>query len=237
MSSKIIAINPDFNFQLVKVGQEQTPVIIIDDFALNLDNLIDDACNNVEFAQNDNSYYPGIRAKLPQEYAIESLQAIYRQLYTIYNIPKHLRLKPQDLFYSLITTAEKDLNLLQRLPHFDTSRPYYFAAIHYLNEGEHGGTGLFRHHQTGYERIDDSRVDHYLSSANHFVKKVAIPPAQYIKNSTAQFEMFEYIEYKANRLVLYPGNILHSAIVCPESDISACPKTGRLTANLFIEFK
>ena len=236
MSSKIITINPNFNIKIVKLGLEKTPIIIIDDFALDLDEIKENACNKAQFAPRNNSYYPGIQAKLPREYAITALQAIYKQLYSIYDIPRHLILKPQDLFYGLITTQEKDLSVPQQSPHFDTPRPFFFAAIHYLNDSTHGGTGMFHHKPTGFERINEQKIKQYFMSIDSNVDVTKKSPSQYIKNSNEQYELLDCIDYKANRLVLYPSNLLHSGIIAPETDISSCPKTGRLTANFFIEF-
>nr|WP_220347645.1 DUF6445 family protein [Thalassotalea euphylliae] len=37
--------------------------------------------------------------------------------------------------------------------------------------------------------------------------------------------------------MIFPGNLLHSTLVDNTNDISAIPETGRLTANIFIEFQ
>lgn len=219
------------------IGYEETPVMIFDDFALNTHQLIEHACNNGDFSRDSNSYYPGIRTALPRQYVIDVLQCVYQQVCELYKIPLKLQLKVQPSFYSLLTFAPEELNLLQRLPHFDTSKPFYFAVLHYLNAGPHGNTGLFRHKQTEFERIGDKRVDEYLKSANDYVQRVGEPEAAYFSSSNGQYELYHEIEYKPNRLVIYPGNLLHSTIVCPDSDIDADPRTGRLTANLFIDFK
>lgn len=229
-------VNKDTQLEVLTVGNEETPVMIIDDFALSTVDIINEACQNSDFQQDKDSYYPGLRSILPFQYTVDVLQPIFNAIRKLYNIPTNLKLVPQTSCFSLITKKEEDLEFLQSLPHFDTSRPYYFAILHYLNEAEHGDTGLFRHIDTGFEKIDEHRVERYLTSANDSMKNVEPAKASYISDSTEQYELYHTISYKPNRLVIYPGNLLHSTLVSPETDIDSNPRTGRLTANVFIEF-
>lgn len=231
-----VKVSPTIEPKITLVGLEKTPIVIIDDFALDTTPIIQNGCDS-EFSPDKNSYYPGVRSKLPKQYVLDVLTPIYRKLYDIYNIPQHLQLKPLDIYYSLISTPENDLDVLQRMPHFDTSRPFYFAVLHYLNDGEHGSTGLFRHKPTQFERINDNNVDDYFKCAETFLEEHGAPKSKYITTSNSHYELYETIQYKPNRLVIYPGNLLHSTLVNVENDIDANPQTGRLTANIFIEFK
>ncbi|MEW6998490.1 DUF6445 family protein [Colwelliaceae bacterium BS250] len=232
-----ITINPNFIPVIKRVGKEQTAVIVIDDFALNLNDILDDAQHNQTFTKDDNSYYPGVRATLPKDYVNQVLRGVYEGLYKVYGIPRSAKLIPQFNYYSLICQAEQELSLLQRIPHFDTTGAFYFAILHYLNPGPHGGTGLFRHTVTDFERINNDRADHYFKSNEQYMSQYGEPEAKYHIASSDTFELYEEIAYKPNRLVIYPGNLLHSTIVDLNKDIDANPKTGRLTANMFVEFK
>lgn len=236
MKSTGIQVTNDLTLQILTVGVDQTPVIVIDNFAVNTDNIIEHACNDVQFKALENTFYPGIRAPLPKDYVINVLQAVYQEICRIYKIPTHLQLKPQEIYFSLITKKAEDLSLIQRMPHFDTSRPFYFAVLHYLNAGEHGNTGLFRHNPTGLEKIENHNAEMYLTSAQNFIDTHGEPSKSYITESNEHFELHQQICYKPNRLVIYPGQLLHSIIISPEHDIDPNPNTGRLTANIFIEF-
>lgn len=230
-------ITPNIKPTIKLVGKEQTPVIVIDDFVTDIAPILDDAVNNQSFVADSNSYYPGVRSRLPQDYVLAILKAVYQGLYRVYDIPRTLKLKLMLNYFSLINTPEEELSLLQRIPHFDTTRPYYFAILHYLNPGEHGGTGLFRHTLNDYERIDDSRVEHYMKSTEQYMQKHGELDPKYHNASSTLYELYEEIPYKPNRLVIYPGNLLHSTLVDLEKDIDSDPKTGRLTSNIFVEFK
>lgn len=228
-------VNPAIQPQILYLGQEKTPLILIDDFLHDLPSLRQQA-RQTEFMRENQTYYPGQRAVLPKDYVAASLNAVYQLIYQVYQIPEKLRLKPQMLFYALITQPENSLHPLQCMPHFDTSAPYYFALLHYLNDEPHGSTGFFRHKPTGFERVTDQRRQEYFKSAQQFLDTEGAPPQRYQIQSNEHYELYHQIPYQANRLVIYPGNLLHSSLVDVQTDIDNSPITGRLTANMFIDF-
>lgn len=232
----MIEINRSAKPNVILIGQEKTPVIIIDDYALCLKQTINYAIEHSKFEADKDTYYPGIRSPLPRDYVIACLKPLMQGLYKIYSIPENLQPNPKDNCFSLITTEPENLSLLQTLPHFDTYNPYFFAVLHYLDKGAHGGTGIFRHIPTHYERISEERSGHYLSAAEDFLAKSKMLPLGYCVTSSDHYELFHQIEYRPNRLVIYPGNLLHSTLVNIDTDLSSNPEEGRLTANMFIEF-
>jgi hypothetical protein len=237
MSSEFFEPNPAMQVSVMTVGIEETPIVIIDDFALSTDKIKQFAYSNALYTPDDQTFYPGVRCPLPDNYILKLLQSVYQPLYRIYDIELTKRLKPLHSFLSLLTLAPEKLQLLQRLPHFDTNNSYCFAALHYLADGPHGGTGLYRHKPTQYERITEQRADKYISSADQYIQTNGEPEQGYITDSTNHYEKYYEVEYKPNRLVIYPSNLLHSVTVNKDNDLSDDPKTGRLTANIFIEFQ
>lgn len=230
-------INPSQTITLERIGNEKTPILIIDDFLLDCDPLIGIAQRNNNFSLGDSSIYPGVRALLPKEYVIALLHAVAKLLYETYQIPKHMRIAPLGMHYSLVSLPPDSLNIVQQVPHFDTSRMFYFALLHYLNPLPHGGTGFFRHKVTGYERISDTRESEYLKILETQFNQHKITLDGYFVESREEFELYHQIDYKPNRIVLYPGNLLHSGLIDGATDISDNPETGRLTANTFFEFR
>ncbi|MEO3680808.1 DUF6445 family protein [Shewanella vesiculosa] len=223
--------------QVQLIGQQQTPVIVIDNFAEDIAQLIAIAVNDSTFRQDKGSYYPGCRTSLPKQYVIEVLNALYKLIYEVYRIPASLRLKPQQYVYSLIDKQPETLAPLQCLPHFDATTPHYFAILHYLNDGPHGNTGFFRHNLTDLERITAENIEDYFTKAQPFLDSKTQTPASYFVASDEHYSLYHQIEYRPNRLVIYPGNLLHSTIVNPQTDIDANPSSGRLTTNIFINFQ
>ena len=116
-------VNTAIRPEVIYLGLEKTPLIMIDHFALDLSGLRQQAQHS-DFMRESQTYYPGQRAVLPKAYVAASLNAVYQHIYQVYQVPDTLRLKPQMLFYALITQPENSLHPLQCMPHFDTSSPY-----------------------------------------------------------------------------------------------------------------
>ncbi|SHF37679.1 hypothetical protein SAMN04487965_2077 [Microbulbifer donghaiensis] len=218
------------------IGREGTPILVVDGVAGFTEALQQSAARS-HFQPDGATMYPGLRAKMPREPALAILQAVYRQLYGLYQIPTDLRLKPLQAYFSLVTRSPNELGALQRIPHFDTSNPYFFALLLYLNPGVHGATGFFRHRPTGYERIGDARVESYFAAADRYMAEHGAPAQEYCTQSSGHYELYHQIEYRQHRLAIYPGNLLHSILVDTDHDIDADPRVGRLTANIFFEFR
>lgn len=237
MQEPSIQINSKASLKVLHVGMEKTPVIIIDDFAMDTTDIIEYACSSVDYGPDSTSAYPGVRAQLPRSYVREVLNKIFRLLFQVYAIPDGQGIRTVNTVYSLISTPEDELSLAQRSPHFDSNGPFYLAVLHYLNAGDYCATGLFRHKPTGFEKVSQDRLEEFLQTSEEHMNAHGKPPQKYINGSSDQFELYSQIEYKANRLVAYPGCLLHSGLVNPERDINPDPKTGRLTANIFVDVK
>jgi hypothetical protein len=230
-----IQVNPQASLQVLNVGTENTPVIVIDDFAVDTGELIEYACGDVNYGPDQTSAYPGIRGKLPRNYVREVLNRVYRLLFQVFAVPSNLGMRPVNTVYSLISTPEHELSPAQCVPHFDSNGAHYLAVLHYLNPGDFCDTGLFRHRPTGFEKILESRREAFFETSREFEEANGLPEQKYIDGSNDHFELYEQIEYKPNRLVAYPGCLLHSGLVDPAVDINPDPRTGRLTANIFVD--
>jgi hypothetical protein len=142
--------------QALRIGREQAPLVVIDDFAAAPDALVDLAAGKV-FADVA-SYYPGVRAKVPltyQQFVVDALRPV---------VADHFGLNAGGLrftacHFSLVTTAPANLTYLQRIPHVDSLSPNELAFVHYLFRANHGGTAFFRHRGTGFESVDSARHD------------------------------------------------------------------------------
>jgi hypothetical protein len=229
-------INPAMKVNIVTIGNEKTPVVVIDDVLLETSSIMQHACHSVEFEADKLTAYPGVRAQLPKWFTdtvMDFICPVFRQQY---DVSEELLPAPIMAYLSLLTTAPNELQLLQRMPHFDSVKDSYFSLVLYLNQGDFGGTGFFRHRPTGFERILDHRYDNFVLAGKAFTNIYGAPQMKYINASDEHFELIDSVAYKPNRLVAYPGNLLHSGMVDPDVDISGDPLTGRLTANLFIDF-
>lgn len=231
-----IQINSACRLETRIVGNEKTPVVIIDEPIQSTATLVQYALQQADFDSDGDSSYPGIRADLPPIYADALGPQLIGLISHVFNIPPSARPHLVHQLFSLVTLQPGELEPLQRLPHTDNRSPYYFASVHYLNTGDHGGTGFFRHRPTGFERITNERYESFKDAETAHIDENGPPAEKYINATDEHYELFAEIDYKPNRMAIYPGNILHSGLIKTDRDIDADPATGRLTANLFFYF-
>lgn len=218
------------------VGDERTPIITLDEPILSIDELSRHARLDAAFGSGGQSAYPGIRAELPAEYSEILVPQLVALISHVYRVPRSYKPRLVHQLFSLVTLQPEHLGPLQRMPHTDNRSPWYFASVHYLNPGDHGGTGFFRHRPTSFERISEDRYSSYVDAANAHMAANGPPPEKYIDASDGHFELIAEVEHQPNRMAVYPGNLLHSGLIKPDRDIDPDPAGGRLTANLFLLF-
>ena len=232
---KELHLNHFASVKVITIGNEKTPLLVIDNFANNLEELIALAGNSEEFSQQASDFYPGIRKKMPESYG-DQLSHLYHSIVSSnFNIKQTTQAKTILSAFSITTTTPNKLKPIQMVPHFDSTTNSQFAVIHYLCDQIHGGTSFYRHKATGFERITEQRIAQYgqLLKQQAVAEKLHLK-AQYIEGDTALFQRVYSVEAKMNRAIIYPSNLLHSGNIRQISDLSSCPKNGRLTVNSFI---
>jgi hypothetical protein len=58
---------------------------------------------------------------------------------------------------------------------------------------------------------------------------------KYINGDNQYYEQIGSYDAKFNRIVMYRGNVLHSANIAPDFNFDPNPRTGRLTLTSFIQ--
>lgn len=232
--SNILTTHPKMQMQLLHIGNEQSPLLVIDNLLAQPELLVAHACRQPFVANSP--YYPGVRAPAPLQYQQLLLQALQPTLLEVFALPQR-PLSFSVCHYSIVTTPPTQLKLLQRIPHFDTVEPHALAAVHYLFQGDLGGTAFYRHRKTGFETIDHSRMQDYYRSLESENDGPNLPKANagYIDGDTPLFEQIANPAGVFNRLVIYPRNLLHSGHIPADSPLSADPRQGRLTISSFID--
>ena len=218
-------------------GRELEPILLVDDLLANAAALIEYACWEVAFtpAGNPDGGYPGIRAPAPLNYVeavARGLTPIIRQVFGLGNVT----LANAECSFSVTTMPPAQLTLQQRTPHIDTVYPMQFALLHYLCAPEFGGTAFYRHRATGFETIGADREATYDAAREAELARRA-PPAGYVGDSDGYYELLGACDARFNRMAIYRSCLLHSAHVTPGIDLPADPRRGRLTANIFLNFK
>jgi hypothetical protein len=224
-------LHPSFSYKAYSVGREKTPLLVID-------NLIKDAHSLVEFCVANNSFnkvdsfYPGLRMASPESYIHAVHFYLADLLAAVFSLTPDKTAGGKAL-YSMVITPPEQLEQKQCLPHIDSFLSGDLACVHYLCDADKGGTSLYRHKKTGYEKITSTTIEHYNQSlidegALKFEKK------SYMDGSNHYFERIVKIDALFNRMIIYPSNILHSGNISADFNFDPHPASGRLTLNSFI---
>lgn len=226
------ALHKNFSWRVETLGEEQQPVVVIDNFLEGAERLVDYIAETGGFLP-ESGFYPGMRTASPRSY----LMALYRFLPPIleqaFGAGRDQFAKVESS-YSLVTTPTEDLTFIQRIPHFDSNDPGELAMIHFLCGPEHGGTSLYRHRETGFEFVDKARRAPFIESLEAAAKEGREPPKAYINGDTELFERLESFDAAFNRLVLYRCTSLHSGNIPADFGFDQNPRTGRLSLNTFL---
>jgi len=224
------------SLQTIRIGQEQTPVVVIDNFVQDPDHVIDMAVDMAPFPHQEGHYYPGRRRRItPQdgesfEYVSAVCQALVPVMHSVYGVNSFDIL---DAGFSLVTLQPKELQPLQTIPHFDHHDADGYAIIHYLSKNPGGGTAFYRHDRTGFETLTEERLTAYREGRDMDVQALG-RPFGYHHGDRNGFSELAMVEARFNRAAIYPGNLLHTGVLPENFNYSPDPRTGRLTANIFI---
>lgn len=229
-----LAPAPDISVR--RVGDEAEPVMIVDGVMRAPQALVDYAAGET-FAvpPGGENFYPGVLAPAPLTYVETLCRALAPAIVEAFGLER-VKLSAATCNYSLVTLPPERLNTAQRLPHVDTEDPLQFAVLHYLCDAPFGGTAFYRHRATGFETLRPERVARYKVVLAEELAAAPPPPA-YINGDTAQHERIGEVEAKFDRVAVYRSRLLHSGLIAPDAPLSADPRKGRLTANVFLNFR
>lgn len=225
----------DANIECFRAGNEQQEVLLVDNFLKGAAALKDHAIQENNFVRAD-SFYPGVRMKVPQEYTIAIVKHLGFFMEQLFQLEVR-KIKTAVSKFSIVTDPPDNLGLLQRIPHFDSPSRKGLAVVHYLQSIPSMGTSLYRHIPTNYEYIDEQRHPNYMANIQERFPTEDKYPQGYINGSTDQFEEIASFDAIFNRLIMYRGTSLHSGKIGKDYNFDPSPATGRLTLTSFFEFK
>ena len=237
MEKANFSINPNFTETVLWVGDEKTPVVIIDDFAQAPQDLIEYAKTHCPLIPTkvDTNYYPGaISAAASQQYTDNMYAALKPIIKKAYRLPVGY---PSwiDSSYAMVNFSPKKLAQSQRIPHYDSQGPGQLAFLLYLCHPPHQGTALYRHKKTGFESIQPARAEQFLAAIDPKLASNDYPD-QYINEGNDDFEQIAKLDLAFNRLIIYPSQSLHSSLIVPEL-LSDDMDKGRLTLRTFVNYQ
>jgi len=229
-----LKLHPDFRHEVVRIGNDAAPVLVVDNFLSDPEIIREHVFGQGAFKPGYASY-PGVQSVVPPVYVhalrlflIDILKPVFRL--------ENAQLAKAFSGFSLVTTPPHELTIVQCLPHFDSTDPKQIALLHYICPPGKGGTAFYRHHRTGYEHVDETRLASYTASVNAELKELGMVPARYVNASTSQYERIAGFEPVFNRVLIYRSMSLHSADIAEDFDFDPDPRTGRLTVNALFNF-
>jgi hypothetical protein len=243
VDAQLFALN-DFDDDRITIDDNR---IIIDDFYRD-----PEAVRRLALAQTrwePRRAFPGVQAVVDVDTA-----PLFDDLRRVIDVA---RVSPQSesarrAVFSMITKKDAELMPAQsRHPHADGHS--HLAGLVYLNLPEQcrGGTSFYRHRKTGLEH-QPRDVEGLLEALGEPARPVdaaeeealwqrlfaelfpPLPgPTQYIRESTAEWELTRLVEMRYNRAVFYDSNDFHSNYT-RDDWFGDTPATRRLTQTLFL---
>lgn len=226
----------DPRVEILHIGLEQRPVLILDGLLSGARSLVDFAAEAVVLApvKAAANFYPGVRAPAPRDYVQTLVKALRPHLATVFGAPTDGKAHITSAL-SMATLPADEASLAQRLPHIDTTASSQLAILHYLCGPEHGGTAFYRHRATGFEAITPERGEAYFSALRQEMQAEPVTDG-YVVGSDPLFEQTAVIAPAFNRIIVYASNLLHAGMLS-DRPLSLDPRAGRLTANTFFRFE
>lgn len=232
-----IEVNPQASFQRQAIGEDGI-CVIVDDFLVDPDALVDFAQENVgKFAIPPQSY-PGV----VMDVAASSTGALQR--FVRNEMRRHFPYMRSGLelmtLMSMMTLQPDELSNLQRLCHSDPKtrrdRSNYAGLLYLFRDEEFGGTGFYRwrdrptmEQATALELEDPKKARAFLKERFPTYNE---PPC-YITDSNEIAELIAVVPACYNRWIFYSGDIPHSAYIKTPEKLSKDVGKGRLTLNCF----
>ena len=212
------------------MGREGQPLVIIDGFCGQPERLLEMGYR-ADY-QPGGASYPGIRAWCEPNYLDLRRPLMAQVMQRVFGIRRGITCEAST--FSIVTTPPEGLAPLQRIPHYDHASGELIAVMHYLQGPETGGTAFYRHRRTGFETIPEEREDAYNAALAQDEREYGMPDAAYWHGDGNRFELVEEVEARPDRMILYRGRTLHSGVIPNPHNLSADPRQGRITVNMFL---
>ena len=222
--------------QLLRFGESQSPVVVIDDFSGDAEVVARLADALAPFPAIDINFYPGVRRLITRDdaeadaYVERTCREAGQFIAGAFDIERFDLIEAS---FSMVTLQPHELRPVQRAPHFDSPDPQYYALLHYLRVPPGTGTAFYCQRSTGIEQVTEQNVATFVRTAEA-IEALLPKDSGYIQGSNEFYEQIGAVEAVPDRMLIYQGSLLHSGIIPPDMPLNADPREGRLTANIFV---
>ena len=230
----LFAFNENAAVKLAHIGRRGIAVTMIDDVLRDPGGVA--ALGFAQsYAEDRSNLYPGLRAPMPESFST-AFRAWLTPILQRNGVLKGNQALYRDAsFFSVVTTASRDLLPIQCIPHYDSTDPNLFAAVIYLCDRRFSGTSFYRHRKTGYEEITEENHKNYKLALDNDMRIHGPPKREYINGDSVLFEAIFSNELRFNSAVIYPGRILHAANVGNQFNSPRDKSEWRLTVTALME--
>ncbi len=219
---EVFEVNFKSRVQVIEVGHEKHPVVMVDDFYKNpqgVRNFFLDSPVPIwkegSRSRNFKDYYD-CRQSIDLPFGAGSLLEVLRETtHDVFGLKVDFPPKAVSNFFQLIKSQPKDTTAF---PHTDASpeRALHIPvnALVYLNTNKEarGGTALYRHKKTGRESIPMGKVSYSRFHDEHIQAPGAGKTGETFWCYYKKFwEPFHLIPMKFNRLIIFPSQVFHGA--------------------------
>lgn len=232
-----LKLNPSLEINVVPVTNDHR-CVVIDDFLLNPENVVDYAVAQSSGFQMQERAYPGQVLPLANQEMAPLNRFIQTELSRLFSfcrggIEFHTQL-------SITTLQPADFTWVQRLCHTDPKladgRRNFAALLYLFKNPDLGGTGFYRWknlefwtEMSALQREDpDAGLDILRERYAMFRE-----PACYMTDSNEAADLIDKVPAKFNRLIFYSGELPHNAFIEHPELLTEDPANGRLTLNCF----
>lgn len=234
-----LKVNPGLEIQAVRITPEHL-CVVIDDFALNPDELVEYATRHSNDFSMPERAYPGHVLPVANDLLGEMNRFIQREMSRLFGFCRggaeyHTQ-------FSLATMQPEEFTWVQRLCHSDPrlgpGRANFAGLLYLFRNQEMGGTGFYRWRDPGYWQrmttLQHGDPDAGLDELREKFELFRQAPC-YMTESNEAAELLDHVPARYNRFVFYSGDIPHSAFIKEPQLLDADPARGRLTLNCFVD--
>jgi hypothetical protein len=231
--ARLFAFNDDAEVTVLHIGRCGIAVTRIDN-VLHDPHAVAALGFEQSYVEDRGNLYPGLRAPVQPSLSTALRPWLTRILQRNGILKSDEVLYRDSSFFSVVTTAAKDLLPIQRIPHYDSTDPGLFAAVIYLCDTKFSGTSFYRHRKTGYEAITSENQRNYRLALDQELRIHGPPPKEYVNGDSSLFEVVFSNELRFNSAIVYPGRALHAANIKKQFEPPKDQREWRLTVTALL---
>jgi hypothetical protein len=233
----LLELNPEASIRREPISANEF-CVVVDDFLKDPNALVEYASRHPDEFSHPNIGYPGVQIRVNDDAMADIFRFVRSRMSKSFGFMRG-RIGIRSLL-SLLTLPADRLSFMQRICHIDPNPDAgraKFAALAYLFGDERlGGTSFYRWRNEDLVWKGVSMLRRDAGQGEDFLKQhfaTFREPPRYMTESNDVAELLYTVPARFNRFVFYSGDTPHTGAITAPELLSADPKKGRLTLNLF----